>query len=146
MRTSGTWPARRWMSDAPLALAATDQLVERHAALGGDRPAYPKCRRPASRLCAKTWCRNRWAKTLRSSSVRRRRWPRAAGSGFVDADIDVFQPAVAVGDDAVDVVEERLLERRGDGTAPAAADWILSTDRIGVISAAVPQKNISSAM
>ena len=57
------------------------------------------------------------------------------------------QPAVPVGHDAVDVVEERLLERGGDrARARPAPIWILSTDRIGVISAAVPTKNTSSAM
>ena len=62
------------------------------------------------------------------------------------AGVDVGQPAVAVRRLAVDDVEERLLERFGDRAAPAAADAILSTDRIGVISTAVPTKNASSAM
>jgi hypothetical protein len=52
---------------------------------------------------------------------------------------------VRVGHLAVDDLEEAPVNRRRDGPAPPAPTTILSIDRIGVISTAVPTKNASSA-
>jgi hypothetical protein len=42
--------------------------------------------------------------------------------------------------------EEFFLEAARDGAGDALPTWILSTERVGVISTAVPQKKTSSTM
>src|SRR6187401_1468860 len=115
MRTSGTCPARRWISDAPRELAAIRSWSKVIALL---RVARQMGNRPEG--VVQRPCRAECPRKLRFSG------PAAAGGAgrfpFCRWDIDVFQPAVPVGDGAVDVVEERLLEGAGHRTARSRSD------------------------
>src|SRR5579859_2508783 len=84
----------------------------------------------------------RTGRILSGSESRTLVLPRSGGDGSVNRS----EPAVPIGLVAAGDGEELFLNLRVMGPATPLPTWILSTERIGVTSTAVPTKKTSSAM
>src|SRR5262249_17467725 len=115
MRTSGTWPARRWISDAPRWCASL-RSASKVIALLTVQDGCPKAGRPAENNPGVI------------SPERAEITPGVFSEcrlADVGRDFDREQPAVAVRHNAIYVIEVRLLHGGRDRAPAADADWDL---------------------